>query len=284
MPDRPPHSSGLARAASRGREAAATVASTARSSLDAADQVRSTASEIVRVRRDPSATALRRHAAARRRVQVWGAGTVVGVAGTAASITTWVTAGFSAAVIFYLLLALAVLGYCLTGAVRATRDLRQRRRVVTSLPPPQPDRRPVDRALTARVAQLGAYSDSLRQLIGLVGLVDDASMRSLRGDVIGAADAAELRLRRLADQLTVLLRAQRSGPAAARSGPAGLDATVATLTQQLSAGVEQYGELVAAASESALASRATPVVDPTLPEATSRLLALAGGLRALSNE
>ena len=281
MPERPPHSSGLSRAASRGREAAATVAQTARSGLDAADQMRSAATEIARVRRDPSAAALRRQAAARRRVQVWGAGTIVGVAGTAAAIATWVTAGFSAAVIFYLLLSLAVLGYCLTGAVRAGRDLRQRRRVTAALPPPQPNRRTVDRSLSPELAQLGGYSDALRQIIGLVGLVDDASMRSLRGDVIAAADAAEFRLRRLADQLTALLRARRSGP---KAPAAGLDTTIATLADQLSCGIEQYGELVSAASESALASRPAVAPDPALPEATARLRALASGLQALSGE
>ena len=258
--------------------------------VQAVENVGSAASEVLRVRRDPSAAAVRKRTAARRRTEVWGVGTALGVAGTAGAILKLVDAGPSATLIFYLVLALAVLGYCAMGLVRASRDLRVRSRRVAALPPPQPVRRVPPRGLGTEMQRLGRYSDSLRQMVVLVGVIEDESVRSLRRDVLAAADRVETELRQAAERLTGVQRARRGSP----GDPAGLDTTIAGLTATVRSGVEQYGELVSAAGESVAATRAwqdtqdaglpvpSQVSDRGLAEITDRLRGLAAGMRELA--
>ena len=255
--------------------------------VQAVENVGAAASEVLRVRRDPSAAAARKRAAARRRVEIWGVGTGLGSAGTAGAVLALIHSGVSATSVFYLLLAVAVLAYCGTGLLRAARDLRVRNHRVAALPPPQPARRVPPRGLGAELQQLGRYSDSLRQMVVLVGVIEDDSVRSLRRDVLAAADRVERELRQTADRLAGVQRARR-GP----GDPAGLDATIAGLTGTIRTGVQQYGELVSAAAESVAATRAwqdtqVPAVsgaisDRGLLEISDRLRGLAAGMRELA--
>lgn len=256
--------------------------------VQAAENVGAAASEVLRVRRDPSAAAVRKRAAARRRTEIWGVGTGLGLAGAALAVTELVGSGASATVIFYLVLALAVVAYCGQGLARALRDLRVRSRRVAALPPPQPARRVPPRGLGSEMQRLGRYSDSLRQMVVLVGVIEDESVRSLRWDVLAAADRVETELRQSAERLTGVQRARRGSPGDA----AGLDAAIAGLTETVRSGVEQYGELVSAAGESVAATRAWQanqmpmsgevMSDPGLAEITDRLRGLAAGMRELA--
>jgi hypothetical protein len=85
----------------------------------------------------------------------------------------------------------------------------------------------------------------------MIGIVDDASVRVLRGEIVSAADASEARLRQQAVTLTGLLKARRSAPPEAAKQ---LDATAGVLTRQIHEGVANYGLLVSAASDAVAAS------------------------------
>lgn len=249
--------------------------------VQAAENVGAAASEVLRVRRDPSAAAVRKRTAARRRTEVWGVGTGLGLAGTAGAVIGLVDSGASATLIFYLVLALAMLAYCGTGLVRAARDLRVRSRRVTALPPPQPARRVPPRGLGAEMQRLGRYSDSLRQMVVLVGVIEDESVRSLRRDVLTAADRVETELRQAAERLTGVQRGRRGNPGDA----AGLDVTIAGLTSTIRSGVDQYGELVSAAGESVAATQAwQDTRDPGLPASNQALSNQALSNQAQSNQ
>lgn len=217
--------------------------------LDLAAQVGATAAEAVRSRREPAQVARRRRRAAQRRLRAWSAASVVTVAGGAGVVAV---AGFSAPAIVALVFLTLVLTLCVIRGVRAAGDLRQRTRVVAALPPPSPRRVAVAAELRAPMARLDGYSDGLRRLVAMIGLVEDDSVRSVRAEVIAAADETERRLRDRAAQASTLIRARRR--AAADVG-GGLDGTIAAMRQEIEAGVAGYGRLVAAANEAATASR-----------------------------
>jgi hypothetical protein len=112
-------------------------------------------------------------------------------------------------------------------------------------------RPPVAGEIRGEMARLDGYADGLRHLVGMIGIVDDASVRVLRGEIVSAADASEARLRNQAVALTGLLKARRSAPPEAAKQ---LDATAGVLTRQIHDGVANYGQLVSAASEAVAAS------------------------------
>lgn len=247
--------------------------------FDAAGQVGAAASEMVRTRRDPALVAERRRLAARRRVEGWGLGTAIALASTAGVTVAVVHQGISAMYVFYVVLAVAVLLWCGSGLVRAGRDLRARTRTVAALPPPQPARRAVARAIQPEIDRLAGYSDSLRHLVGMIGVTEDPTLGGLRSDVLTAADAAEVGLRRAAAELTGVLRARRDAPVSAVDH---LDGTAAALTAQIRAGVQQYGGLVTATTETVAASRTLQTSTESLGDVTDRLRALAIGLREIA--
>jgi hypothetical protein len=204
--------------------------------LDLAAQVGATAAEAVRTRREPAQVARRRQRAARRRTRSWAAGTVVTVAGGAAVVAI---GGLSGPAIAALIVLSLVLTLCVARGIRAAGDLRTRNRVVNALPPPSPRRAPVAGELRAPMARLDGYSDGLRRLVGMIGLVEDDTVRAVRDEVIAAADATERRLR---------------DRAAADVGDQ-LDGTIAQMRREIEDGVAAYGRLVAAANEAAHATR-----------------------------
>jgi hypothetical protein len=199
--------------------------------------------------------------------------------------------------------------YCVAGTVQAGRDLRRRALETRLMPPPGPDRRAVTGALRPLIARLDAYSDALRQSVGMIGI--PAAPRSVRGSSAGApvlgasstgaflvggtvgassdavqqlrnetlasADAAETRLRSKAAEYTALMRGG-SAPELAR--------VRARLEQELRDGVDEYGRLVAAASDAAGASQglghAALAGRTELAELTDRLAALADGMREIT--
>ena len=151
------------------------------------------------------------------------------------------------------------------------------------------------------MAKLDGYSDGLRHLVGMIGIVEDPGVRVLRDEILTAADASEARLRQQAVDLTGLLKARRTAPPeAARQ----LDSTVDALRGQIGAGVEAYGDLVSAASEAVAASRQLadqtvagtsgqlalpPAADgrsaalhPELTQPIDQLRSLAAGMRELT--
>lgn len=221
--------------------------------IELVGQVSATAAELIRTRRDPALAAERRRRAAVRRVQGWSAGAVVTGGVTAATAANMVGDGPSTVAIVILIGLVAVLIWTVLGLVRAVSDLRSRTRTVRSLPPPQPARAAVAGAIRPEIKRLDGYSDGLRQLVGMIGVVDDAGVRSLRDEILRSADDVEARLRADAASLSAVVRARRSAPPeAARE----LDATADQLRREIVAGVDGYGELVAAASEAVSASRA----------------------------
>ncbi|WP_420122531.1 phage shock envelope stress response protein PspM [Nakamurella sp.] len=226
------------------------------SGLDLAAQVGATAAEAVRSRREPAQVARRRRRAAQRRLRAWSAASVVTVAGGAGVVAI---GGLSAAAIVALVFLTVVLTLCVTRGVRAASDLRQRTRVVAALPPPSPRRVAVAAELRGPMARLDGYSDGLRRLVAMIGLVEDDSVRAVRAEVIAAADETERRLRDRAAQASTLIRARRR--AAADVG-GGLDGTIAEMRREIEDGVAGYGRLVAAANEAATASRRLAQGDP----------------------
>ena len=210
-------------------------------------------------------------------MQGWGVGTGLGLAGTAGAVVSLVTGSVTATGVFLLIFAAVVLFWAGTGLVRAVRDFRERSRVVAKLPPPQPGRATVHVSLREEMDLLGEYSDSLRQLVGAIGVTDDGLVSDLRREVIDEADAAEVRLRRMAAQVTALRRSARSGRAT--------DVTTANavaMRDQITAGVAEYGRLVVAASDAVQATGSLRGRLGQLEPVTDRLTALTMGMRELA--
>lgn len=252
-----------------------------------AAQVHSTATRLIKARREPAAVARRKYQSAKRRLAIWGLAALGALAWLSVVIIGVVHdgAGLGAmAVVQLVLVALAVL-WLVAGTARAGRDVWTRRRTVTALPPPPPERRPVSSASRADLDLLGEYSDSLRSLvplIGVTGLGDDRSVVKLRREVLRAADAAEVRIRTQADELSRLQQAWRSAPESARDT---LTSTAAAIAAQVRTGVADYAQLVSAATEAvsataAAASGASVDLGPQAEAkaAADRLRGLARGL------
>jgi len=221
--------------------------------VELAGQVSATAAEALRTRREPAVIAQKKRRAARRRVRGWTAGGVVSAGATTAGVVSLVGSGVSAGVAAILVVAIAALIWCVVGLVRAVTDLSARNRIIEALPPPAPSRSAVAPRIRPVIARLDGYSDGLRQLVGMVGLVrDDPGMRRLRDEILSAADATELRLRQQARELGGLIKARKASPT---SSAAQLDQAIVELEQEISAGVAGYGELVSAATEAVAASR-----------------------------
>ena len=243
-------------------------------------QATATAAEVMRTRRAPLAVAQRRRAAARRRVTAWSIVAIVLLALALEVVVdmarTSVDGASVAAAVFFA----GLMVWCLVGVIRAARDLAGRTRLLRALPVSQPSRQPVAGIIRPQMDRLGRYSDSLRELIGMVGIVDDdGTVRAVRDDTLHAADAAERHLRARAVDLSAMVRSAQS-PAE----KAAIAAARTALVAEISAGVDQYGRLVAATAQAAAASQeysAVPgPVDP-LVDATDRMTALASGMRDL---
>ena len=246
--------------------------------VETTGQVGATASEFLRVRRDPAEVARRRHRAAVRRANIWGAGTAVGVAGGAALTVGVVRDGVTASAVFALILVAALTIWCALGLIRAARTVRARSRIVRELPPPQPARRSVAAAIRPDVARLDSYSDGLRELLML--LPSDPSAADLRSDVVGTADEAERLLRRQANEFTLLHKTLSATPRASRTSVA---ATSDDLAARIRAGVDHYGRLVAAATDTVVASAQLNTAVADLQPATDRLHALSMGMREIAD-
>jgi hypothetical protein len=221
--------------------------------VELAGQVGVTAAEVLRTRREPAVVAQRRRRAARRRVRAWSAGGVVSAGVTTAGVVSVVGSGVSVSVGAILVVAIAALIWCVVGLIRAVSDLRARNQIIATLPPPAPNRSAVASRIRPAMARLDGYSDGLRQLVGMVGLVrDDPGIRQLRDEILSAADASERRLRLQAKELTGLIKTRRSSPTTSAGQ---LDQAISDLEQEISTGVAGYGELVSAATEAVAASR-----------------------------
>jgi hypothetical protein len=268
--------------------------------VELAGQLGATAVEMRRVRRDPAMQARKKRRAAKRRLVAWSAGAILIGGGTASGLTAVVQGDHSSGAIGGMVVLVAVLIWCIVGIVRAARDLRTRSRVVAQLPDIAPARPVVASEIRPEMARLDGYSDGLRQLIGMIGIVqNDPGVRQMRDEILVAADRSEARLRQQAVDLSGLIRARRTAPA---DGAARLTGTVDVLQQQIRAGVVAYGELVSAASEAVAASRSlrdgalgagpavasdrsTPVdgtLQPGLTQSIDQLRALAAGMRELT--
>ena len=220
--------------------------------IELAGQVGATAAEMLRVRREPAVIARRRRRAAKRRTQAWSVGVVASGGATAVAAVTLLPGGLSAGAVLALIFLAALLVWCVVGAVRSAAELRARSRAVAALPPPSPARRAVAPEIRPQMAKLDGYSDGLRHLVAMIGIVDDPGVRALRDETLSAADASEARLRQQAVDLSGVLKARRAAPAGAAQQ---LDATVELLRQQIAHGVAGYGDLVSAAGEAVAASR-----------------------------
>ena len=247
--------------------------------VEAAGQVSASAAEFLRVRRDPAEVAYRRRRAAVRRSNIWGAGVAVGLAGGAATTLGVVHDGLTASTAFTLMLILALLIWCVIGLVRSIVVLRARNRVVALIPPPQPARRPVAGPIRAEIARLDAFSDGLRQLVSMLPGDSDVPSVPMRRDVVGAADSAEQLLRQQAQEYTGIRKTAAGAPPDAV--PA-LTRTADALAERITAGVEQYGRLVAAATATVAASAELTAAATDLDGPTERLEALAIGMREIA--
>jgi hypothetical protein len=233
--------------------AALTTSAAVASGIDLAGQVGATAAEMLRTRRDPAVIARRKRRAAKRRLKVWSGGVIGSGAATAVVAVTVVPGGLSAGAVLALIFLAALLVYCVVGAVRAAAELKARTRAVAALPPPSPARRAVAAEIRPEMARLDGYSDGLRHLVGMIGIVDDdPGVRAMRDETLSAADASEARLRQRAVDLSGLLKARRAAPPGSTEQ---LDAAADLLRRQLHDGVAGYGELVSAAGEAVAASR-----------------------------
>lgn len=263
--------------------------------LDVVTTVKDTAAEALRTRRDPALVAERRRVAARRRLTAWSfAALILTALGTVSAIDV-AHGSVAVTTIGGLVLAAGLWVYSVVGSITAARDLRVRTLVTRNLPPPQPARRVVTGEVRPLMARLDAYSDALRSGIGTIGAdrVDVArrrartresvgsaqgALREVRDDTLAAADAAEIRLRLQAAELSAMLRAAGHDV----GGP--LASTCAEMRRDLEAGVDEYGRLVLAAADASTASRQIAVAagagDDVL-HATERLTALAAGMREL---
>ena len=247
--------------------------------VEAAGQVGAGAGEFLRVRRDPAEIARRRRQAAIRRRNLWGAGVVVGVAGGAALTVGALGSGFTASAVFALILVLAIIGWCTAGLARAVKDLRKRTRVVAGMPPPQPARQVVTGPVRAEIARLDKYSDRLRELVAVLPIDGGPAVADLRRDVVSAADQAERQLRRQAQEFTSVRRTARTGSVGDRTA---LGGSADELASRITTGVQEYGALVAAATD---AVAAWTQLDHTLAELqgpNDRLTALAMGMREIA--
>ncbi len=97
--------------------------------------------------------------------------------------------------------------------------------------------------------------------------------------MIVSADGAELLLRRQAQEYTGVRKTSAGAPAGARPG---LDSTAAGLAERIRTGVAQYGSLVAAATETIVATAHLDRTLVDLREPTERLQALAMGMREIA--
>ncbi|MEP6561164.1 MAG: hypothetical protein ABJD68_08840 [Nakamurella sp.] len=266
--------------------------------VELAGQVSASAAELLRTRREPAVIARKKRKAARRRVRSWSAGGVVGAAVTTAGVVSVVSNGVTVGIAAILVVAIAALIWCIVGLIGAVKDLRARDRIIAALPPPAPSRSAVASRIRPAMARLDGYSDGLRQLVEMVGLVrDDPAMRRLRDEILSAADVSEGRLRQQARDLSGLIKARKMSPTASA---AQLDETISELNQEISAGVAGYGELVSAATEAVAASRqlaaGTPgtalvpqraqdvgnSMHPELAAPIDQLRSLAAGMRELA--
>lgn len=271
--------------------------------IELVTMVGATAAEAMRARRDPAVQAAKKRRAAKRRLTAWTGGAVLSAAVTATGAADVVQGGAGAGAIGALVFVTALLIWCIVGMVRAAIDLRARSRVLAALPAAAPARPAVAAEIRPELSRLDGYSDGLRHLVGMIGIVDDdAGVRALRDEILSAADASEARLRQQAVDLTGLLRARRTAPAdAARQ----LDATAKLLRRQITDGVAGYGELVSAASDAVAASRmladqtgrpgaavarpggpavAGGSLHPELEQPIDQLRALAAGMRELTQD
>lgn len=249
--------------------------------LDAAGQVGAAAAEVVRVRRDPSAAALRRRLAARRRVQFYSVGAAAGAAVGLVGLLDWVHGqlglGTAAATFFGAL----VLCWALAGLVRWVGELCIRSRAVAALPPPQPARVTVHAAVRPLMQQLSEHSDGLRALTAMIGVAEDATVIGLRREILSAADRAEEHLRGRAAAYSTLARTRRSAPPEAVER---LDRLQRELLGQLQAGVAEYGRLVGSAADAVQATRSLQTRLDRLDDMGDRLRGLAAGMRELAAE
>lgn len=257
--------------------------------------VGATASEALRTRRDPAVVARKKVRAARRRTQAWTAGAIVSGAVAATGTVSVITEGVEAGAVGAMIFLVALFIWCVVGIVRGAVDLRKRKATLAALPAAAPSRPVVDGVIRPEMARLDGYSDGLRHLVGLIGIVDqDQGVRALRDEILSAADVAEARLRQQAVDVTGLVQASRAAPPAARGQ---LDGTIDVLRAQIRDGVAGYGELVSAASEAVAASRgladqtARQGVDgrtgpgglhPELEQPIDQLRSLAAGMRELT--
>lgn len=253
----------------------ASVRAAAGRGVDLVAQATGTATEALRSRRDPSVVAERRRVAARRRLTAWSLICLVLATLSVIEGIEVFSGGASATSIGMLVLLAGLLVYGLIGVARAGVDLRSRTLAVRRLPAPQPARRPVSAGIRPLMGRLDGYSDALRQLVGALGSAGTGSpLRRLRDETLQAADAAEIRLRARAAELTAVVRA---------GGPT-LPATRARLERDIADGVEEYGRLVAAAGEAAAAwgelNRSTTGAGG-VARVTEELTALAAGMREL---
>ncbi len=268
--------------------------------VELATLVGATAVEALRARRDPAVQAAKRRRAAQRRVRAWTAGTIVTGALTAGAVTLF-QGGVAVGPVVIMVMLLALLTWCIVRVVHALVDLRARNRVVAALPPAAPARPAVASEIRPEMTRLDGYSDGLRHLVGMIGIVDDdPGVRELRDEILGAADASEARLRRQAMDLTGLLRARRNAPPEAAKQ---LDGTAKALRTWIVHGVAGYGDLVSAASDAVAASRAladqtdrpgtgaaatggptgsTGTLHPELEQPIDQLRSLAAGMRELT--
>ncbi|MEO7126707.1 MAG: hypothetical protein ABI382_12070 [Nakamurella sp.] len=262
--------------------------------LDIATTVKDSAAEAVRRRRDPAHIAERRRVAARRRLLAWSIPGLVLLGVGANSIAEIARGDSSAANIGAAVLFTALFVYCVIGSVQAARDLRARNKVVRMLPPPGPGRRAVTGAIRPLIARLDAYSDALRHSVGMIGIsaapagargasVIDDSMQQLRNETLWSADSAEVQLRTKAAEYSALIRGS-GGILVPEVGQAG-----ARLEREIRDGVDEYGRLIAAASDAAGASQRLAghtalggVSD--IADLTDRLTALAAGMREITGQ
>jgi hypothetical protein len=247
--------------------------------VQAAGQVGATATEFLRVRRDPAEIARRRRQAAVRRIKIWSAGVVVGVASGGALAVSAAADGLATSMIFSMVLVAALVLWCLLGVFRSVADLRRRSREVAGIPPPQPSRRAVAPQIRPEIGRLDSYSDGLRRLAELLPAVADSGFAGLRHDVIASADVAEELLRRQAREYTQIRRAASAAP---RPAQPTLLATADLLAQRIRSGVQEYGRLVAAATDTVAASAELSGVLADLRDPAERLSTLAMGMREIA--
>lgn len=267
--------------------------------LDMVTTVTDTAAEAMRKRRDPTYVAERRRVAARRRLTAWSLAGLAMLGVGASGAVDMAQGDPTVTSVGATVLVAGLFVYCVAGTVQAGRDLRRRALEARLLPPPGPDRRAVTGALRPLIARLDAYSDVLRQSVGMIGIAasprsvrrssagassigaaagaSSDAVQQLRNETLASADAAEMRLRSKAAEYTALMRGG--------SAPE-LERVRARLEQELRDGVDEYGRLVAAASDAAGASQglghAALAGRTELAELTDRLAALADGMREIT--